>query len=213
MTVRRPSHRRCRWHRGTVCRPDSRSTRPRRSMAAQRAAVSKPRRGASRYARCANGEARGRWGGWPRSRPRCCSWRIRGRVRGGRRGWGFRRPHTVTKPGFAGLGGAARLLAAPGLYLGLAQRQAGTVQRQVRRWQRSGCGRDPPAFVGRDLAAQRFGGALDLLGRPPRRPASLSTRSPSAKADARRRQSQQPRRGGRQRGVPQTQGQVAGRAS
>ena len=75
----------------------------------------------------------------------------------------FRRPHGGELD-LAGLGGAVRLLAAPAFHLGLAHRHAGPVQPQAHRRRRGGCGLDPLAFVGRDLAAQRFGGALDLFG-------------------------------------------------
>ena len=121
--------------------------------------------------------------------------------------------HTVTSLTSRVLGRPVGLLAAPAFHIGLAHRHAGAVKPQVHRRRRAGCGLDPLAFVGRDLAAQRFGGALDLFGVDRHAGQIPHPLARFGEADARRRQSHHPRRGGRQRGVLQTQGLVAGIAS
>ena len=76
----------------------------------------------------------------------------------------FGRPHGHQLD-LAGLGGAVRLLAAAPVNFGGAYRHAGAVQPEVHRGRGRRCGvlGDGALVVG-DLAAERFGGALDLPG-------------------------------------------------
>ena len=120
----------------------------------------------------------------------------------------FRRPHG-DELDLAGLGRAVGLLAAPAFHLGLAHRHAGAVQPQVQRPRHAGGGLDHRAFVGRDLASQRFGNALDLFGVDRHAGQFPHLLARFGEADARRRRAHHPRGGGRKRRVVQAQRQVS----
>jgi len=101
------------------------------------------------------------------------------------------------------------LLAGTALELAVAHGDAGTVQAQVHRRCGWRLGLEPLTFIGGDLAAERFCGALDLLGVDPH-PGELPHQLAALhEADHRAHQPDHAREGRRQRGVLQAERAVA----